>query len=612
MYYFTNNILFYSCYNTNIHRLSREKDESMCKNYERNEIPRPDFVRNDWINLNGLWDFRFDDDNSGFGANWFKGFSSPQKINVPFCYQCAASGIGTLDKHPVVWYSRTVDLGKEQLSGSALIKVGAADYETDLWVNGMHTGSHRGGHAQFGFEISDCLKPGQNTFVFRVKDSDSCSIPRGKQSWQEIPDRCWYTPTTGIWKSVWLEFTGKTYIRSLRLTPDIDSRLVETELFINEGTNVNIEMNVSFEGKPVQRKSFSGSGPYIRELLTISEQDYVDEIHLWSPDSPKLYDIDICVYENGVISDRVSSYFGMRKIERRGNSIFLNNQKLYQRLVLDQGYWADTLMTPPSDEAIIFDIKAAMRMGFNGVRKHQKFEDPRFYYWADKMGLLVWGELPSAYEFNKWETESLLSEWLEFLEQTYNHPSMIILVPYNESWGIRNVYADERQQAVLKAFYAMTKAMDMTRLVSTNDGWENIEETDIFGIHDYVASGQTLAKRYGDMEQFLKTGIRNKVPLAKGNSYKNQPVLLTEYGGIAFQDGKEDSWGYNTKASGEEDFLQRIDSLNQAIYENESFQGFCYTQLTDVMQETNGLMTMDREFKVSPEKLCRIFNPEKQ
>ena len=571
------------------------------------EFPRPDFKRPQWLCLNGEWNFAFEDGADGLALGYHENKGLPQKILVPFCYQSEMSGIGDSTYHETVWYAREFELAGN-LPPCALLKFGAVDYEAQVWVNGSYVGAHRGGHVQFAFEITRWLRPGTNTIALRARDDRSLAKPRGKQIWQDENERCWYTPTTGIWQSVWLEITSRTHLEKLLFTPDIDRRCVQAEVFMNEAVpDMALDFTVSYEGRAVKQMRVTAGDTCVREFIALSEEDAVDEVQYWYPESPKLYEVCVRLLDGERELDRVESYFGMRKIERRGDRIYLNNKELYQRLVLDQGYWPESLLTPPSDDAIRKDIAKTKEFGFNGARKHQKFEDPRYYFWADKMGLLVWGELPSAYQFHNGTMEALTREWLAFLEQSYNHPCLIAWVPLNESWGVRNIVADEKQQRFAAGLYHMTKAFDSTRLVSTNDGWETVEATDLVGIHDYVAAGEDFSRRYADWEEFLQHGIPYRLPVALGQRYQGQPVLLTEYGGISFADDSKTNWGYNGAVESVEAFLARLRGITRAIRETPYLRGFCYTQLTDVMQETNGLMTMAREEKVPAKQLQTIF-----
>lgn len=577
---------------------------------EKANYPRPDFIRRDWMSLDGKWEFAFPDQITGAFPQEYKDSSLPSDILVPFCYSAAASGIGCAPSYEEVYYARSFSINSRQLTGEVLLKFGAVDYLCRIWINETYIGSHCGGHTQFEFPISSYLHPGENRIYVLASDNRDCDRPRGKQYWKEHPDRCWYTNTVGIWKSVWLEFTSPQYIQRVKITPDIDRRCIELEAFLNENCDGVLRADISFGNELRRSVSFSfKNAHYIREFISIAEEDFVDEIHYWDCSSPNLYDLTLSL-SNG---DQADCYFGMRKIETRHGQVFLNNRPLYQRLILDQGYWKDSLMTPPSSEALKLDIKRTKEMGFNGARKHQKLEDPRYYYWADVLGLLVWCEMPSAYQFNDAEIASILSEWQEILGEAYNHPSIITWVPFNESWGIRNVLSDNSQQNFAAAVYALTKAYDPTRLVSTNDGWENPAQTDLSCIHDYESSPSVLSHRYKDMEAFFKTGLPGRQALTQNASYLGQPFLLTEYGGIALEaDSIGENWGYNESALSEQDYESRICGLTEAVLELPNCCGYCYTQLTDVMQEVNGLLCADRTPKLPLESLYQIFskNPE--
>jgi beta-galactosidase/beta-glucuronidase len=573
-------------------------------NIPRPEYPRPDFERSEWLNLNGEWEFEFDDNNVGEIENWQSGKSFSRKINVPFCFQSELSGINEKGLNEVMWYKREVNLPENFIGKRVILNFGAVDYYAKVWVNGTYVDSHKGGNVSFKMEITRYLNKGINTILVRVEDKYEPVQPRGKQYWKETPDRCWYTATSGIWQTVWLETVGKNYLDRVRITPDIDKSVILTEFYLDhkpEGGKISLK--ISYKGEVVKNINFDVKDRITKFSINIMEDDYIDERHYWTPANPNLYDIEFHLYEGDKEEDFVKSYFGMRKISVENGKILLNNKPLYQRLILDQGYWAESLLTPPSDEAIVYDIEMTKKMGYNGVRKHQKIEDPRYYYWADKLGLLVWGEMPSAYHFNSEEIDNITREWTEFIKRDYNHPCIITWVPLNESWGVRNIYLDKNQQNFAIGLYYFIKGLDSTRLVSTNDGWEQVH-ADICGIHDYVARGEDFSKKYMDIENAMQTGIGGRMIYAKGTEYKGQPVLITEFGGIAFE-GKV-GWGYNGAVKDEASFLERFDSITSAIKKIPYMQGYCYTQLTDVMQEVNGLMTADRKMKVDIEAVRKI------
>lgn len=573
---------------------------------DKANYPRPDFIRKNWISLNGEWEFAFPSSVTKKFPYEYMNTHLPQNIQVPFSYTSAASGIDCPDEYDEVYYARSFSVQEHQLQGEVLLMFGAVDYSCDVWVNHFHVGSHFGGHTQFQFAISQFLHPGENRIFLLAKDDKSCDRPRGKQYWKEKPDRCWYTNTIGIWKHVWLEFTSAHYIEHVKLTPDIDRRCVELEVFLNQPYSGTLSAAMSFDESHSKISTYSFRDThYLKETLSVTEEDFIDEIHYWTYDHPNLYNLTLTLQD----CDQVDCYFGMRKIEARNGQILLNNRPVYQRLILDQGYWEESLMTPPSRNALKTDIELTKKLGFNGARKHQKLEDSHYYYWADVLGLLVWCEMPSGYLFNDLEIHSFLSEWQEIIQETYNHPCIITWVPLNESWGVRNILTDSRQQDFASSVYFLTKAYDPSRLISTNDGWENPAHTDLFCIHDYEASSDTLSERYRDLKSFSKTGMPNRQALAHNADYQGQPFLITEYGGIArAQETSEENWGYNLAALSDEDYIARIKTLTGSILRLPNCCGYCYTQLTDVLQEVNGLLYSDHTPKVPLESLSEIFS----
>ena len=564
----------------------------------RAEYPRPDFARDDWQNLNGFWEFSFQQP------------VFDKRILVPFCYQSKASGIGDPRDVERVWYRRHFTIESERIgAGRILLHFGAVDYSATCWINGTFVGEHQGGHTSFCLDITEQVHSGENEVVLCAADDLAADKPRGKQSWIGKPFHCWYTATTGIWQSVWIEYAGDVYLRRVKITPDVDRMQATYELFLSSSETCMVEIQQSLETKE-EANTFAQlnvkcKNGYGKAIASFPDWDIRRNELLWSPDRPNLIDVNIRVVNPGK-DDRVSTYFGLRQISISGSSILLNGDLCFQRLVLDQGYWPDSLLTPPSDEAIRQDIQLVKDMGFNGVRKHQKIEDPRFYYWADKMGLLVWGELPSAYQFNDNAIERSSRELIEFVERDYNHPCIITWVPINESWGVRNILTDQQQQDYARALLYLIKSLDKTRLISGNDGWEQISQTDICAIHDYSLQTDTLDK-YHNMEKVLHTGVRNRILYADGNAHCHQPIIMSEYGGIAFEHDTAQGWGYYDGAKDEQEYLERILSVTHFLRDSGLFAGYCYTQLTDVLQEVNGLLTQERKPKVPIEQLKTVF-----
>lgn len=574
----------------------------------RPEYPRPDFERTEWLSLNGQWEFDFDDENIGECERWYLNRSFSKKILVPFCYQSRSSGINDQSLHEFLWYKKEFEIPENFEGKRILLHFGAVDYRAKVWLNGEYVGLHTGGHVSFKMDVTRFLKDGINCLVVKSEDKYECVQPRGKQYWEEKPDRCWYTATSGIWQSVWIEAAGEVNIDRFRITPDIDRRSILVETHFNDYVDdLNLGVKVIYKEKLINALNIKISSRITRFTVDIKEYDSIDEQHYWTPETPNLYDIEFTLLRGENRLDYVKSYFGMRKISVKGDQILLNNKPYYQKLILDQGYWPESLLTPPSDEAIIYDIEMTKKFGFNGARKHQKFEDPRYYYWADKLGLLVWGEMPSAYHFNSEEIENITSEWMDFINRDYNHPCIVTWVPLNESWGVRNIISDKDQQNFAAGLYYMTKAMDSTRLISTNDGWEMVEQSDICGIHDYTAWGEDFTPKYAEKDQLLSGAAQVRMLYCEGHKYKGEPILVTEYGGIAFKSDSKEEWGYFGAVEDEESFLKRYLSITEAIKNTPYIRGYCYTQLTDVMQEVNGLMTADRKVKVDINKIRNIM-----
>lgn len=590
---------------------------SMPKNVPRPEHPRPDFMRDSFVNLNGTWQFAFDDACVGAREGWEKPrHILPLSIEVPFAYQTKLSGIGPTDEiHPNLWYRRTFETPGEWQGKRVLLRFGAVDYRCKVFVNGRRVGEHAGGYAPFAFDITESLTGGENDLCVYVEDPPDCTQPRGKQYWQRGLMGCWYTPVSGIWQTVYLEAVGEYALTRLHVVPDIDRHMMTAELTLDrqpEGP-LELELAISFEGQLQKRARVSVTDRQVRVPVDMIRSAALDPVKLWSPEHPTLYDLEVTLTRGGETLDRVHTYFGMRKIAVKGGKVYLNNSPFYQRLVLDQGYWQDSLITPPSDDAIRADVEWTLRLGYNGARKHQKLEDPRYYYWADRLGLLVWGEVPSAYDFSHETVDNLFRTLSDFIDRDFNHPSIIAWVPLNESWGVRNIYTDARQQATGRMLYHLTKALDGTRLCSSNDGWEQVD-TDICGLHDYAADGAVIADHFADRKSVETHACDWRPCYVQGHAPTgDEAFMVTEYGGIAFDNiglqgelGGMETWGYHGKVTDETAFLARFKSVTDAIRNIPYCVGYCYTQLTDVMQEINGLLTPDRQPKMDVERFAAL------
>ncbi|MBE9915959.1 glycoside hydrolase family 2 [Paenibacillus donghaensis] len=568
----------------------------------RPEYPRPQFVRQEWLSLNGEWDFSFDDEVVGENERLYLGdITAPftRKINVPFTFQSKLSGIEDPSFHDVVWYRRTFEIPEKWIGKRIVLHFGAVDYSAKVWVNGQLVAMHEGGHTPFQADITPSLEEGSNIIVLRAEDfSRDVTLPRGKQYWLENSASIFYTRTTGIWQSVWLEPLATVHLSKATLTPDIDRNEIRIRTYL-EGfkisDNLKLQVLVSYKGEQVAKDQFTIR--HVEELRTIGLNDFTEHGlgRLWSPEHPNLYDIQFRLIRDQEVIDDVVSYFGMRKVSIEDGKFCLNNRPYFQRLVLDQGYFPEGILTAPTDDVLKRDVELAKDMGFNGVRKHQKTEDPRFLYWCDKLGLLLWSEAANAYDYSEKYVGRFTKEWLEIIERDYNHPCIVTWVPLNESWGIPNVQVDKRQQQHGLAMYHLTKSLDETRPVVYNDGWEQMT-TDLVTIHDYESRQEVLEDRYATTESAVQAMPANRRIFVGGASYQGQPILVSEFGGIAFKKSEWEGWGYSG-AENEEDFLRKLKAVVDPMLSSPVIKGYCYTQLTDVEQEINGLLTYDREPK---------------
>jgi beta-galactosidase/beta-glucuronidase len=572
----------------------------------RPEYPQPQFQRARWLSLNGAWEFEFDDANAGLDGDWAAGSRKfSRNITVPYCFESRLSGIGDTAFHPWIWYRRTVAVPAEWKGQRVLLHFGAVNYWSMVWVNGQLAGSHEGGNTPFAFDITPLLRPGGNVLTVRAHFPPTDRyIPRGKQFWEPKSKSIFYTRTSGIWQPVWMEPVGASYLNRAKITAATDGAVRLEFDVARPQADLEITASASFGGQPAASATAHTGSARATALLAI------DEPRLWSPSSPNLCDLTLELRRGGVVLDRVQSYFGIRSVTAENGRVLLNGDPVFLKMVLDQGYWPESILTPPTDEAIQYDIRTTKEMGFNGARKHQKLEDPRYLYWADHLGFLVSSEMANAYEFDDAYVTRFTSEWTAAVERDYNHPSIVIWVPINESWGVPDL-RDGRQQNHLKSLYALTHSLDATRLVVDNDGWEHTDMTDLFAIHDYTRTGDLLYERYKDLGK-PGAGVpdNHKAALIPGYRYNGAPVSLTEFGGIAFippgHDVPAEAWGYSGVEKTADAALERLRGLYGAIARIPGFAGLCYTQLTDVEQEINGLMTYDRKLKFDAQKLREI------
>lgn len=565
------------------------------------EYPRPQFVRNDWQNLNGEWDFAFEDETTVSDAMAGKLI---HKITVPFTYETELSGIEDHTQHHVVWYARKIT-GKA--NKRTILNFEGADYDTEVYVNSKLVGRHRGGYTRFSFDVTDYLIDNEGVLVVKCVDNDLPVQVRGKQRWQDSSYGCWYVQTTGIWKTVWIEYVNDVHLAKLKITPNIANSSVTFDISVSKPSyNVDVKIKISFHDTVIQEVTIKALDTDNTVTVRLDSKSSTFQRELWSSWNPALYDVEISLYDNGKLSDTVGSYFGLREITVRNGKLLLNGESFYSKLILDQGYWKESGMTPPSEQAIMEDIRSAKEMGFNGARKHQKNEDERFYYYADIMGFVVWCELPSAYWFNNEAVKDISAEWLDIVTQNYNHPSLAVWVLFNESWGVSGIASNPNQQNMATGLYYMTKSIDSMRPVISNDGWLHTK-SDILTIHHYEQNGDWLLKLYDSKIKITEGYAKNFQfsPFANGYKYEGQPIIFTEFGGIHY--AEDDGWGYGESVHDNKEFLERFDFLIKAI-EAMDICGYCYTQLTDVEQETNGLLTYDRKSKIDKERIREIIS----
>ncbi|MCF7926994.1 MAG: glycoside hydrolase family 2 [Candidatus Izimaplasma sp.] len=572
----------------------------------KNTYPRPQFERDHWINLNGQWDFIFDDNNIGLKEKWYQGIDMSHDITVPFCVQSKLSGIDNSEDHPIFWYQRTFHL--DDITGNMLLHVGAIDYLSDIYINGHHVKTNKGGNVSFTVDITNyLLENDDNLISIRVfDDMFDIEIPRGKQYWKEKSENIFYTRTSGIWQTIWLEEVPNTYLKRVKYIPDLSNNSIKISYYFSGDIDqAELQTTIFFSGEEISESRVIVEENYYEAVYYLGKYNDQDVKHFWTPDDPNLYDVTFKLHsKNG--DDIVKSYFGMRKITIENGTLMLNNRPYYLKMVLDQGYYPESLLTAPNDDAIIKDITLTKDMGFNGVRKHQKIEEERYLYYADKLGLIVWEEMPSAYKFSSKMMHNLSDEWQRTIKRDFNHPSIIAWVPINESWGVPHLLTNNREVHFLESLYHLTKALDDTRLIVSNDGWEH-GTTDLLTIHDYESKESVLKERYKTIENITSSIPGDHLLFNKGFKYNHQPILVTEFGGISFQKTSKNGWGYST-ATSEKDFKNQLENVFRPLYQSTHVQGVCYTQLTDVEQEINGLLTYERDPKIPVDDIRKIVS----
>ncbi|MCX6345395.1 MAG: beta-galactosidase [Armatimonadetes bacterium] len=570
----------------------------------RKEHPRPDFERKAWQNLNGKWQFAIDTAKCGLEKGWQTGTDFPREIIVPFCPESKLSGVAETDFLGSVWYRRKFTIDKPLRGQRLLLHFGAVDYDAKVWVNGAEVVRHRGGYTPFSADITHVVTDGENeVVVYAVDDERSYRQPLGKQADRLNSYGCSYTRTTGIWQTVWIEAVPNSYISGLTIWPNAANGSVNIEIDVkNACPGLSIEVIALDNGKPVASENTASLAAKNTFNLVIPNPV------LWEVGKPFLYDLALRITKSGKVIDEVTSYFGLRDVRIDGVKILINGKSVFQRLILDQGFWPDGIYTAPSDDELRADIERSMAMGFNGARLHQKVFEPRTLYWADKLGYIVWGEFPDwGCEISKHpeSQQNFYREWIEVVMRDRSHPSIVAWTPFNET---QQKYVRFDAQLFVD-IYNITKSMDPTRPVVDSSGYTHVK-TDIWDVHDYEQDPVKFAETYAP---FGKNPIDEN---AKGwhpeprPTYLGQPMIISEYGGTWWnpEQSGEKAWGYGDRPKTEEEFIERYTALADVLMRNPNMAGLCYTQLTDVEQEVNGLYTYDRKPKFPPEILKKALD----
>ena len=562
--------------------------------------PRPQLQRHPWHSLNGFWEFA--EDVSG-------AWTEPEQVSwaehilVPFAPETPASTVNRQRYLGSCWY-RTTFVPPPAQGGRLWLHFGAVDHVSTVWIDGRLLGRHIGGYTPFRFDITSCCRDNRETslVVCAVDDPLDLAKPRGKQDWRVEPHSIWYPRTTGIWQTVWVERVPALWIDAVRWRASLTEWDIRCETTVAGGVSENMYLRVQLSDgdRLIGRDLYQVVGSEVVRHIAMADPGVDDSRNdlLWSPESPRLLEASLELLDASMQSiDRVSSYTALREVDVSGDRFILNGRPYQLRMILDQGYWPQSGMTAPDDDALRTDVELARSMGFNGVRKHQKIEDPRYLYWADRLGLLVWEEMPSAYRFTADSVGALTREWMDVLRRDYSHPCVVAWVPFNESWGVPNLPGDAAHRDYVRALYYLTRTLDPNRPVIGNDGWESVA-TDIVGIHDYDPHPAKLAERYF-YDDRLTTRLRRERPggrtlvLEGHQTQAEPPLVLSEFGGIALASSDSWTWGYSRCQSGEE-LQARYEALLTVVHSLRIFTGFCYTQFADTYQEANGLLTSER------------------
>jgi beta-galactosidase/beta-glucuronidase len=566
--------------------------------------PRPQLRREEWYSLNGAWDFELDVDAE---LTLPRQVAWSRTIQVPFSPETPRSGIGDTGLYRACWYRKRFTAPSSSDGQRLILHFGAVDYHATVWLNGTRLGEHEGGYAPFSFDVTDHVDTAAlaQEVVVRVEDDPTdLEKPRGKQDWQLEPHSIWYPRTTGIWQTVWLERVPTMRIAQITWTSNVERWEIglDASIAVPLGKKLRLGVKLWIDGLVLAHDEYLVVAGEVHRRIALSDpgiDDFRNEL-LWSPATPRLIEAQLELTDMaGSRIDSVRSYTALRTVAVHRDRLLVNGRPYMLRMVLDQGYWPETGLTAPNDEAFKRDIELVKAMGFNGVRKHQKIEAPRFLYWADKLGLLVWEEMPSAYRFSKRSVERLTEQWMEILHRDVSHPCIMAWVPFNESWGVPNLPDSAPERNYVRALYYLTKTHDPSRPVVGNDGWESVA-TDIIGIHDYDPNYERMARRYFAHDVVPKLFKRERPAgralMIEGHSRREHPIVLSEFGGIALS-RESGAWGY-TRAENQEAFRTALFGLLKTVRKLEALSGFCYTQFTDTYQEANGLLYADRTPKL--------------
>jgi beta-galactosidase/beta-glucuronidase len=562
--------------------------------------PRPLLRRENWQTLNGEWDFALDPQGEWHAPSAVEWST---RIRVPFSPEAPLSGIANTGFYRALWYRREVPRPALPDGWRWLLHFGAVDYSATVWIDERIAGQHEGGYTPFTIDVTPFLAEGRDSVWVVVRGEDDpqdLEKPRGKQDWQLEPHSIWYPRTSGIWQTVWTELVPPTWINEVRWTPNLERWEIGFEGWVTGAPRERLRIRVHLHVGEVliADDTMTVIAGEVHRRIALSDpgiDDYRNEL-LWSPEKPTLIAAEIELWgDRGEQIDAVSSYTSLRSVAAQRDRFMLNGRPYQIRLVLDQGYWPDGGLTAPDDAALRHDVNLAKAMGFNGVRKHQKIEDPRYLYWADHLGLLVWEEMPSAYRFTQTSVERVTREWMEAVARDYSHPSIVAWVPFNESWGVPNLPESPRERHYVQALFHLTKTLDPTRPVIGNDGWESVA-TDIVGIHDYDDDPERIARRY-QADEALPRLFRRERPGGRLLTLQEQtptemPIVLSEFGGIAYSPDPR-TWGY-TRCQSAADLAGRYRALLDVVRKLPVLCGFCYTQFADTYQEANGLLFADR------------------